>query len=116
MARGAEVEQDLQQQQQQPLVDQVKEYQARSRNAWAASSFLSSTSSASSSYSWVDDLLVIWKLVLFALLVLTFVALYFQSRGLAFFFACIAALLYICIGLKRKHTRSKQRMLLPLSM
>jgi hypothetical protein len=49
MARGAEVDQELQQQ---PLVDQVKEYQARSRQAWAASSFLSATSTASSSSSW----------------------------------------------------------------
>jgi Flp pilus assembly protein TadB len=64
----------------------------------------------------VDGLLSIQELVLFALLVFTFVALYFKFIGLAFFFACGAALLYVCIRLKRKHKRSKQRMLLPLSM
>ncbi|XP_051186564.1 uncharacterized protein [Lolium perenne] len=112
MARGAEVDQE----QQQPLVDQVKEYQARSRQAWAASSFLSSTSTASCSSSWLDGLLVIWELVLFALLLFTFVAFYFKFVGLAFCFAFGAALLYICMRLKRKHKRSKQRMLLPLSM
>ncbi|CAM0950826.1 unnamed protein product [Alopecurus aequalis] len=116
MARGAEVDQELQQQ---PLVDQSKEYQARSRHAWAASSFFSSTSTASSSYSWVDGLLVIWKLVLLALLVFTFVAVYFKFIGLAFFFSCSAALIYISMRLnkeERKHKRSKQTMLLPLSM
>ncbi|KQK23126.1 uncharacterized protein LOC100839975 [Brachypodium distachyon] len=116
MARGTEVDQGLQRQ---PLVEQVKEYQARYRHAWATSSFLSSTSTSSSSSSWIDVLLVIWELLFFALLVFTCVAFYFKFIGLAFSFLCVAALLYMCMRLtkeERKHKRSKQRMLLPLSM
>lgn len=67
----------------------------------------------------VEVLLVIWELVLFALLVFACVAFYFKFIRLAFSFTCVTALLYMCMRLtkeERKHKRSKQRMLLPLSM
>ncbi|KAF7101713.1 hypothetical protein CFC21_102961 [Triticum aestivum] len=115
MARGIDAEQ------QHPMAEQVKEYQARSRHAWAAASFFSSTSTSTSTAgsSWVEVFLVIWELALYALLVFACIAFYFRSIGIALSFTCISALLYLCMRLtkeERKHKKSKQRMLLPLSM
>ncbi|XP_020148350.1 uncharacterized protein [Aegilops tauschii subsp. strangulata] len=117
MARGIDAEQ------QHTMAEQVKEYQARSRHAWAAASFFSSTSTSTSTStagsSWVEVLLMIWKLALYALLVFACIAFYFKFIGIALSFTCISALLYLCMRLtkeERKHKKSKQRMLLPLSM
>ncbi|KAM3189286.1 hypothetical protein ACQJBY_067917 [Aegilops geniculata] len=113
MARGIDAEQ------QHTMAEQVKEYQARSRHAWAAASFFSSTSTSTAGSSWVEVLLVICELALYALLVFACIAFYFRSIGIALSFTCISALLYLCMRLtkeERKHKKSKQRMLLPLSM
>ncbi|XP_044956251.1 uncharacterized protein LOC123407229 [Hordeum vulgare subsp. vulgare] len=114
MARGVDAEQ-----QQHPMADQLKEYQARSRHAWAAASFFSSTSTSTTGSSWVEVFLVVRELALYALLLFACIAFYFKFVGIALSLTCISALLYLCMRLtkeERKHKKSKQRMLLPLSM
>ncbi|XP_037462908.1 uncharacterized protein LOC119334447 isoform X2 [Triticum dicoccoides] len=77
MARGVDAEQ------QHPMAEQVKEYQARSKQAWATASFFSSTSASTAGSSW--------------------------SIGIALSFTCISALLYLCMRLtkeERKHKKS----------
>ncbi|KAM3189285.1 hypothetical protein ACQJBY_067917 [Aegilops geniculata] len=103
MARGIDAEQ------QHTMAEQVKEYQARSRHAWAAASFFSSTSTSTAGSSWVEVLLVICELALYALLVFACIAFYFRSIGIALSFTCISALLYLCMRLtkeERKHKKS----------
>ncbi|KAJ6736483.1 PROTEIN putative-RELATED [Salix viminalis] len=65
------------------LVDQLREYQIRSKHDWASVSFFSSTSNLSSSR--VDVVLfVIWELFIIAFLVFSAVSLYFRHMQLAF--------------------------------
>lgn len=62
---------------------------------------------------------MIGELALHALLVFACIAFYFKFIGIALSFTCISALIFLCMRLtkeERKHKKSKQRMLLPLSI
>ncbi|KAG5246566.1 NADH-ubiquinone oxidoreductase chain [Salix suchowensis] len=100
------------------LVDQLREYQIRSKHDWASVSFFSSTSNLSSSR--VDVVLfVIWELFIIAFLVFSAVSLYFRHMQLAFILVCITLLLLLCMKVTKQvrlARKKKRRMLLPLSM
>ncbi|KAL4575413.1 hypothetical protein LXL04_022256 [Taraxacum kok-saghyz] len=100
------------------LVDQLREYQIRSKHDWASVSFFSSTSNLSSSR--VDVVVfVIWELAILAFFVFSAVALYFSHMKLAFGLATITLLLLLCMKLTKRiklAQKKKRRMLLPLSM
>ncbi|KAG5246552.1 NADH-ubiquinone oxidoreductase chain [Salix suchowensis] len=101
------------------LVDQLREYQIRSKHDWASVSFFSSTSNLSSS-RYVDVVLfVIWELFIIAFLVFSAVSLYFRHMQLAFILVCITLLLLLCMKVTKQvrlARKKKRRMLLPLSM
>ncbi|KAL7588091.1 uncharacterized protein LOC111885901 [Lactuca sativa] len=100
------------------LVDQLREYQIRSKHDWASVSFFSSTSNLSSSR--VDVVVfVIWELAILAFFVFSAVALYFSHMRLGFGLATITLLLLLCMKLTKRiklAQKKKRRMLLPLSM
>ncbi|KVI05197.1 uncharacterized protein LOC112525105 [Cynara cardunculus var. scolymus] len=100
------------------LVDQLREYQIRSKHDWASVSFFSSTSNLSSSR--VDVVVfVIWELVILAFLVFSAVSLYFRHLRLGFVLATITLLLLLSMKVTKRiklAQKKKRRMLLPLSM
>ncbi|KAK9059883.1 hypothetical protein SSX86_020587 [Deinandra increscens subsp. villosa] len=100
------------------LVDQLREYQIRSKHDWASMSFFSSTSNLS--YSRVDVVVfVIWELVILAFFVFSAVSLYFMHLRLGFGFAIITLLLLLSMKVTKRiklAQKKKRRMLLPLSM
>ncbi|KAF9683209.1 hypothetical protein SADUNF_Sadunf05G0188900 [Salix dunnii] len=100
------------------LVDQLREYQIRSKHDWASVSFFSSTSNLSTSR--VDVVLfVLWELFIIAFLVFSAVSLYFRHMQLAFILVCITLLLLLCMKVTKQvrlTRKKKRRMLLPLSM
>ncbi|CAL0333176.1 unnamed protein product [Lupinus luteus] len=101
------------------LVEQLREYQIRSKHDW---SFFSSPSSSSSNFatSRVDVVVfVIWELFILAFLVFSAVSLYFRHIRLAFVLVCITVLLLLCMKIAKQvrlAKKKKRRMLLPLSM
>ncbi|XP_076924833.1 uncharacterized protein LOC143587418 [Bidens hawaiensis] len=101
------------------LVDQLREYQIRSKHDWASMSFFSSTSNLSSS-SRVDVVLfVIWELVILAFFVFSAVSLYFRHMKLGFGLATVTLLLLVSMKVTKRiklAQKKKRRMLLPLSM
>ncbi|KAG5065086.1 hypothetical protein AAZX31_04G018700 [Glycine max] len=101
------------------LVEQLREYQIRSKHDWASVSFFSSTSSNITT-SRVDVVLfVIWELVILAFLVFSVVSLYFKHIRLAFILVCITILLLLCMKITKQvrlARKKRRRMLLPLSM
>ncbi|CAK9313228.1 unnamed protein product [Citrullus colocynthis] len=100
------------------LVEQLREYQIRSKHEWASVSFFSSTSNISSSR--VDVVIfVIWELIILSFLVFSAVSLYFRHMQLAFILVCITLLLLLCMKVTKQvrlARKKKRRMLLPLSM
>ncbi|KAL8224217.1 hypothetical protein R6Q57_019692 [Mikania cordata] len=100
------------------LVDQLREYQIRSKHDWASMSFFSSTSNPS--YSRVDVVVfVAWELVILAFFVFSAVSLYFRHLILGFGLATITLLLLLSMKLTKRiklAQKKKRRMLLPLSM
>ncbi|XP_076881735.1 uncharacterized protein LOC143529950 [Bidens hawaiensis] len=101
------------------LVDQLREYQIRSKHDWASMSFFSSTSNLSSS-SRVDVVVfVIWELVILAFFVFSAVSLYFRHMKLGFGLATVTLLLLVSMKVTKRiklAQKKKRRMLLPLSM
>ncbi|KAH1123771.1 hypothetical protein AAZX31_06G018800 [Glycine max] len=101
------------------LVEQLREYQIRSKHDWASVSFFSSTSSNITT-SRVDVVVfVIWELVILAFLVFSVVSLYFKHIRLAFILVCITILLLLCMKITKQvrlARKKRRRMLLPLSM
>ncbi|XP_038884232.1 uncharacterized protein LOC120075129 [Benincasa hispida] len=100
------------------LVEQLREYQIRSKHEWASVSFFSSTSNITSSR--VDVVIfVIWELIILSFLVFSAVSLYFRHMQLAFILVCITMLLLLCMKVTKQvrlARKKKRRMLLPLSM
>ncbi|PIN08624.1 hypothetical protein CDL12_18795 [Handroanthus impetiginosus] len=100
------------------LVEQLREYQIRSKHDWASVSFFTSTSNLTSSR--VDvAIFVIWELVILSFLVFSAVSLYFRHLRLAIILLCVAMLLLLCMKVTkqvRQARKKKRRMLLPLSM
>ncbi|KAG5250257.1 NADH-ubiquinone oxidoreductase chain [Salix suchowensis] len=100
------------------LVDQLREYQIRSKHDWASVSFFSSTSNFTSTRMDVV-VFVLWELVIIAFLVFSAVSLYFRHTRLAFILVCITMLLLLCMKITKQvrlARKKKRRMLLPLSM
>ncbi|KAJ0725375.1 hypothetical protein HanPI659440_Chr12g0458031 [Helianthus annuus] len=101
------------------LVDQLREYQVRSKHDWASMSFFSSTSNLSNS-SRVDVVVfVIWELVILAFFVFSAVSLYFRHLRLGFGLATVTLLLLLSMKVTKRiklAQKKKRRMLLPLSM
>nr|XP_043609259.1 uncharacterized protein LOC122581155 [Erigeron canadensis] len=101
------------------LVDQLREYQVRSKHDWASVSFFSSTSNFSHS-SRVDVVVfVLWELVILAFFVFSAVSLYFRHLRLGFVLATITLLLLLSMKVTKRiklNQKKKRRMLLPLSM
>ncbi|XP_019465122.1 PREDICTED: uncharacterized protein LOC109363341 [Lupinus angustifolius] len=101
------------------LVEQLREYQIRSKHEI---SFFSSSSSSSSNFSTsrVDVVVfVIWELFILAFLVFSAVSLYFRHIQLGFILVCITVLLLLCMKIAKQvrlAKKKKRRMLLPLSM
>ncbi|KAI3816298.1 hypothetical protein L1987_15991 [Smallanthus sonchifolius] len=100
------------------LVDQLREYQIRSKHDWASMSFFSSTSNLSSSR--VDVVVfVIWELAILAFFVFSAVSLYFKHLRLGFGLATVTLLLLLSMKVTKRiklAQKKKRRMLLPLSM
>ncbi|CAL0328702.1 unnamed protein product [Lupinus luteus] len=100
------------------LVEQLREYQIRSKRE--ISFFSSSSSSSNFSASRVDVVIfVIWELFILAFLVFSAVSLYFRHIRLAFILVCITVLLLLCMKIAKQvrlAKKKKRRMLLPLSM
>ncbi|XP_023536767.1 uncharacterized protein LOC111798046 [Cucurbita pepo subsp. pepo] len=100
------------------LVEQLREYQIRSKHEWASVSLFSSASNITSSR--VDVVIfVIWELIILAFLVFSAVSLYFRHMQLASILVCITMLLLICMKVTKQvrlARKKKRRMLLPLSM
>ncbi|XP_022999777.1 uncharacterized protein LOC111494024 [Cucurbita maxima] len=100
------------------LVEQLREYQIRSKHDWASASFFSSTSNITSSR--VDVVIfVIWELIILSFLVFSAVSLYFRHMQLTFVLICITMLLIVCMKVTKQMRlarKKKRRMLLPLSM
>ncbi|KAE9620947.1 hypothetical protein Lal_00018946 [Lupinus albus] len=98
------------------LVEQLREYQIRSKHEC---SFFSSSSSNFST-SRVDVVVfVIWELFILAFLVFSVVSLYFRHIRLAFILVCITVLLLLSMKIAKQvrlAKKKKRRMLLPLSM
>ncbi|XP_075496082.1 uncharacterized protein LOC142533265 [Primulina tabacum] len=100
------------------LVEQLREYQIRSKHDWASASFFSSTSNLGSSRVDVASF-VIWELVILAFLVFSAVALYFMHLTRAIILLCITLLLLLCMKITKQvrlARKKRRRMLLPLSM
>ncbi|XP_071689958.1 uncharacterized protein [Rutidosis leptorrhynchoides] len=100
------------------LVDQLREYQIRSKHDWASVSFFSSTSNLPSSR--VDVVVfVVWELAILAFFVFSAVSLYFRHLRLGFILAGITLLLLLSMKVTKRiklAQKKKRRMLLPLSM
>ncbi|CAO2833791.1 unnamed protein product [Amaranthus hypochondriacus] len=99
------------------LAEQLREYQIRSKNDWASTSFFSSNSNFTSRVDIV--VFVIWELVILAFLVFSGVSLYFRHVRLAFGLLSVTLLLLLCMKVSKKvrlARKKKRRMLLPLSM
>ncbi|XP_057531630.1 uncharacterized protein LOC130809821 [Amaranthus tricolor] len=99
------------------LAEQLREYQIRSKNDWASTSFFSSNSNFTSMVDIV--VFVIWELVILAFLVFSAVSLYFRHVRLAFVLLSVTLLLLLCMKVSKKvrlARKKKRRMLLPLSM
>ncbi|KAG6505679.1 uncharacterized protein LOC121986323 [Zingiber officinale] len=93
------------------LAEQLREYQVRSSHEWAIVSFFTS--------SRVDVILVLWELLMFAFIVFSGVALYFQYIKVALVLVFLTFLMLV--GMKvtrqvRRNNKMKRKMLLPLSM
>ncbi|XP_042391411.1 uncharacterized protein LOC121982429 [Zingiber officinale] len=93
------------------LAEQLREYQVRSSHEWAIVSFFTS--------SRVDVILVLWELLMFAFIVFSGVALYFQYIKVALVLVFLTLLMLV--GMKvtrqvRRNRKMKRKMLLPLSM
>ncbi|XP_076914465.1 uncharacterized protein LOC143573484 [Bidens hawaiensis] len=100
------------------LVEQLREYQIRSKHDWASISLFSPTSNLYTSR--VDVVIfVIWELVILAFFVFCAVSLYYRQLKLALVLASVTLLLLLCMKVT-KHVKlahkKKRRMLLPLSM
>ncbi|KAL1561131.1 hypothetical protein AAHA92_03872 [Salvia divinorum] len=100
------------------LVEQLREYQIRSKHDWASVSFFSSTTNVACSR--VDvAIFVIWELVILTFLVFAAVSLYFTHVMLAVVFIFFTMLLLLSMKVTKKvrlARNKKRRMLLPLSM
>ncbi|XP_074564393.1 uncharacterized protein LOC141820928 [Curcuma longa] len=93
------------------LAEQLREYQVRSSHEWAIVSFVTS--------SRVDVILVLWELLMFAFIVFSGVALYFQYIKVALVLVFLTFLMLVGIKVTRQVRRNrkmKRKMLLPLSM
>ncbi|KAL8229403.1 hypothetical protein R6Q57_014303 [Mikania cordata] len=100
------------------LVEQLREYQIRTKHDWASISLFSPTSNLYTSR--VDVVIfVIWELVILAFFVFSAVSLYYRQLKLALVLATVTLLLLLCMKVT-KHVKlahkKKRRMLLPLSM
>ncbi|XP_074581045.1 uncharacterized protein LOC141837565 [Curcuma longa] len=99
------------------LAEQLREYQVRSKHEWATLSFFSST--ATNTSSWVDVILVVWELSMFASLIFSGVALFFRYIKVALVLISLTFLMLLCIKVTkqaRKNRKMRRKMLLPLSM
>ncbi|KAK9065086.1 hypothetical protein SSX86_016469 [Deinandra increscens subsp. villosa] len=102
------------------LVEQLREYQIRTKHDWASFSLFSPTSNNNLYTSRVDVVIfVIWELVILAFFVFSAFALYYRQLKVALVLATITLLLLLCMKVT-KHVKlarkKKRRMLLPLSM
>ncbi|KAI3824431.1 hypothetical protein L1987_05890 [Smallanthus sonchifolius] len=100
------------------LVEQLREYQIRTKHDWASISLFSPGSNLYTSR--VDVVVfVIWELVILAFLVFSAVSLYYRQLKLALVLSTVTLLLLLCMKVT-KHVKlarkKKRRMLLPLSM
>ncbi|KAJ8433426.1 hypothetical protein Cgig2_024762 [Carnegiea gigantea] len=101
------------------LVEQLREYQIRSKHDWASASFFSSTSHNNFTSRMDIVVFVIWELIILAFLVFSAVSLYFRHMQLAFVLICVTLLMLLCMKITkqiRQARKKKRRMLLPLSM
>ncbi|CAH1427856.1 unnamed protein product [Lactuca virosa] len=100
------------------LVEQLREYQIRTKHDWASVSLFTPSSNLYTSR--VDVVVfVIWELVILAFFVFSGVSLYFRQLKVALVLGSITLLLLLCMKVT-KHVKlarkKKRRMLLPLSM
>ncbi|KAI3724561.1 hypothetical protein L2E82_36342 [Cichorium intybus] len=102
------------------LVDQLRDYQIRSKHDWASISFFTKTASLSYSLSRMDMMMfVIWELLILAFIVSSAVSLYLTHLELGLILATITSLLLLCMKVTKKvklNRKKNRRMRLPLSM
>ncbi|KAL7614957.1 uncharacterized protein LOC111889520 [Lactuca sativa] len=102
------------------LVDQLRDYQIRSKNDWASISFFTKTASLSYTSSRMDMMMfVIWELLILSFIVSSVVSLYLTQVKLAFILSTITSLLLLCMKVTKKvklNMKKNRRMRLPLSM